>query len=109
MQISSKMVKNTFKGLRGYTKDISIWIQKNRIFAPKGDNFELFQRYKHFKSQADFLVNFIPYRKVTNMSVIIKICNEKPLNFVYPRAALKTKTLLKWRKRKQIDNLVAEH
>ena len=51
---------------------------KNGIFAPKGDNLELFQWYKHFKSHlGPNRIDFFPYHKVITNSVINKICNEK--------------------------------
>ena len=37
-------------GHRWVKKDISILMPKNVMFAPKGDNLELFEWYLHFKS-----------------------------------------------------------
>ena len=42
------IIKNI--GHRWVKKDISNLMPKNGIFAPKGDNLELFQWYMHFKS-----------------------------------------------------------
>ena len=52
---------------------------KNGIFAPKGDNLELFQFLKSSGAKPNnfFGLFFVPYHKVTTNSVINKICNEK--------------------------------
>ena len=75
-------------------KDITILMPKNGIFAPKGDNLELFQWYMHFKShlgpnRIDCFEWFgVPYDKVINkMSYEKKILNIF-LKLLYPRASL---------------------
>ena len=71
------IIKNV--GHRWVKKDISNLRQKNGIFAPKGDNLELFQFLKSSGAKPNnfFGLFFVPYHKVTTNSVINKICNEK--------------------------------
>ena len=71
------IIKNI--GHRWVKKDSSNLRPKNGIFAPKGDNLELFQFLKSSGAKPNhfFGLFFVPYHKVTTNSVINKICNEK--------------------------------